>query len=176
MGLKGHKHTIILHLLILKIIHYILLSSFLINNSIIIASNSFSIMLSTQEESAIERALGQDPVLTKDTCQSDLQPLFLGAILYFKPTQWTLWLNDQTISPDQTDNILKIYKVTPSGVIIHLPTLSKKKFLIKPNQTFMPSLCKVIDGDHRIKIIEEKNSTLKKNQPIIARTNIFYTS
>ena len=78
--------------------------------------------------------------------------LFLSAILYFEPSQWTVWVNDKTYTAnDADDDLSKISNVTKDSAELELNHCLKKSTKVRANQTLMTSCRRVIDGDARIK-------------------------
>ena len=78
--------------------------------------------------------------------------LFLSAILYFEPSQWTVWVNDKTYTAnDADDDLLKISNVTKDSAELELNDCLKKSTKVRANQSLITSGRRVIDGDARIK-------------------------
>jgi hypothetical protein len=116
-----------------------------------------SIMLNSKEEKIIDHFLDSLKTTAPNEFEADInldsknqiQPLFLSAIIFFSKKNWTIWINDQAITTQQKSNFLKIHKVDYDHIVFSIPNFSKKKFFITPNQTFIPALEKVVNGDAR---------------------------
>lgn len=84
--------------------------------------------------------------------------IYLGAILYFNPSNWTVWINDQTFTFDNSeDNLLKILKVSNHLAVIELKNSSLKPIKLRPSQTLLArDGMQIVNGDAREKHSSEK--------------------
>jgi hypothetical protein len=102
------------------------------------------------EETLAEIVEMNDPDNLNITLVPDI--LFLSAILYFEPSQWTVWINDKTYTAsDADDDLLKVSNVTKDSIELELKDYLKKSTKVRANQSLVISGRRVIDGDARIK-------------------------
>jgi hypothetical protein len=74
--------------------------------------------------------------------------LYLSTILYFSPTDWTIWVNGVPISPDQEFQAFKVTQIGPDHVELLVPFSAQgmRPVRLGPNQTFVTKSGVVIEG------------------------------
>lgn len=133
---------------------------------------SASLMMSAKELNALNNlSSGHDPnqylewLDLGDNNETEIIPLlqgvdavYLGAILYFGPSNWTVWINDQTFTFDTNeDNLLKILKVSNHLAVIELKNSNLKPVKLRPSQTLLANNgMQIVNGDAREKQSAEK--------------------
>lgn len=87
-----------------------------------------------------------------------INAVYLGAILYFGPSNWTVWINDQTFTFETNeDNLLKILKVSNHLAVIELKNSNLKPVKLRPSQTLLAKDgMQIVNGDAREKQVSEK--------------------
>jgi hypothetical protein len=76
--------------------------------------------------------------------------IYLGAILYFSPSNWTVWINDQTFtSESKEDQLLRILKVSNHVAEIEIKNASFSSVKLRPSQTLIDG--RIVNGDAREK-------------------------
>ena len=73
----------------------------------------------------------------------------LGAILYYAPNDWTLWVRGERWTPDSTSEDLRILSVTPNEVVVAWredKDSEQKEITLKPNQMYQISTGKIISS------------------------------
>ncbi len=77
--------------------------------------------------------------------------LYLSTILYFSPTDWTIWVNGVPISPDQEFQSFKVTEITPSYVELLVPLSAQgmRPVRLGPNQTFIAKSGVIVEGHAR---------------------------
>lgn len=79
----------------------------------------------------------------------DASGIHLGAVMYYGPEDWTLWLQGTKWTPESSKPDLHIISVAPNEV--HLSWLRSAKALpqditLRPYQTFQISSGKIVEG------------------------------
>jgi hypothetical protein len=117
-----------------------------------------SLMLTPEEVSILQAIVPEDNGLLEVDEVTNLNPcvlpeiLFLSAILYFKPTHWTVWINDKTYTADDNeDSLIKLVKVTQHLVEFELKDYFKKMNKMRANQSLITLGRRIVDGDARVK-------------------------
>ena len=65
--------------------------------------------------------------------------IHLGAVMYYGPDDWTLWLQDKKWTPDTVSDDLRVLEVTSDEVRLAWrgkDAASEIEFVLKPNQSF----------------------------------------
>lgn len=82
-----------------------------------------------------------------------IDAIYLGAILYFSPSNWTIWINDQTFTNEnKEDSLLRILKVSNHVAEIEIKNASFNSVKLRPSQTLVTVDGRVVDGDAREKM------------------------
>ncbi len=128
-----------------------------------------SMMLSDDEKKRIERALQGETsqnILEKLTEQafnplnmrqeSLKEPVHMGAMIYVDKENWTVWLNDETISSNPVKRQDKappfgVGNIGPDGIEIiwsdrHSGQSVDRSFILRPNQSLVPQTETAIEG------------------------------
>ena len=109
-------------------------------------SESFSLMLSDDEQKMISSAMSRNKSPTEDalTCH------YLGGIVYSTPTNWTLWLNDQAHSSGSEIPGITILEVTNNRVNLKASdSKSKNGSWLEMGKTFCCDTGQTLAGDQR---------------------------
>ena len=73
--------------------------------------------------------------------------LYLGALFYQSPHEWTLWMNDNRITPEKTPSFICIQNITPHTVTLTwIHEGHSHKITLKPNQSYDPVTQKTREG------------------------------
>ena len=129
---------------------------FLFSASFAGESESFSIMLSQNEQNALAHALGLRKEELGDVYDqvSSLEKqdtiLFLSGIIYLTADKWALWLNDQVINNKNAFPGILLKDVEPDAVTFTING-EKKNITLKLNQSYSYGQKRVVDGDARLK-------------------------
>jgi hypothetical protein len=121
-----------------------------------------SLLFSDGEQRAIEVALGIRPASDLGEGIADavigfpdsmpawsIDRVQLSALIYVNAAEWTLWLGGTRVSPGDLPPYLSDLRVTPSYVdvsIIQRPGASPTPVRLRPNQTFLLSGQRIIEG------------------------------
>ena len=125
------------------------------------APKPFSLMLSSAEQTALQKALSHQPgskikslenALNFPDYSPDSQTFFLSAILYFSPEKWTIWINDQMITNLGQMEGVHLKCVLPDHIILQTFKDKTIDFSLKPNQSFIVQEERVVEGDRRLLI------------------------
>ena len=102
--------------------------------------------------------LGENNATEMPPMLQSVNAVYLGAILYFGPSNWTVWINDQTFTFETNeDNLLKILKVSHHLAVIELKNSNLKPVKLRPSQTLLvKDGMQIVNGDAR-----EKQSSAK---------------
>ena len=110
------------------------------------ASESFSLMLSDDEQKMISNAMGRNKNSTEDA----LICHYLGGIVYSTPTNWTIWLNDQAHSNGSEIPGITILEVTNNKVNLKASdSKSKNGSWLEMGKTFCCDTGQTLAGDQR---------------------------
>jgi hypothetical protein len=97
-------------------------------------------------------ALGQK----KDESSSDSDAietatLYLSTILYYGPSDWTVWVNGIAIRPGQEFQAFKLTDIQPNYVELMVPLSAQgmRPIRLSPNQTFVAKTGTVVEGPWR---------------------------
>jgi hypothetical protein len=107
---------------------------------------SFSLMLSDDEQKMISSAMSKNKNATEDalTCH------YLGGIVYSTPTNWTIWLNDQAHSNGSEIPGITILEVTNNRVNLKASdSKSKNGSWLEMGKTFCCDTGQTLAGDQR---------------------------
>jgi hypothetical protein len=74
--------------------------------------------------------------------------LYLSTIVYYGPTDWTIWVNGLPIGPKQDFQAFKITNINPNYVELLVPLSAEgmRPVRLSPNQTFIAKSGAVIEG------------------------------
>jgi hypothetical protein len=109
-------------------------------------SESFSLMLSDDEQKMISNAMSRNKSPTEDA----LVCHYLGGIVYSTPTNWTLWLNDQAYSSGSEIPGITILEVTNNKVNLKASdSKSKNGSWLEMGKTFCCDTGQTLAGDQR---------------------------
>lgn len=110
------------------------------------ASESFSLMLSDDEQKMISNAMSRNKSSTEDA----LICHYLGGIVYSTPTNWTIWLNDQAHSSGSEIPGVTILEVTNNRVNLKASdSKSKNGSWLEMGKTFCCDTGQTLAGDQR---------------------------
>ncbi|MBP9753051.1 MAG: hypothetical protein KBD31_04505 [Proteobacteria bacterium] len=95
--------------------------------------------------------------------QSSIHPqiFYLSTIVYCDKDHWTIWLNDEQITPSQAQHLNFNILVMPDCIKIKQIDSEKEAYTLKPHQTIDLKTGRIFCGD-----IREKLDKDEKNQPI----------
>ena len=102
---------------------------------------SSSLFFTVDETAAI------DALARKAGASSDIH---LGAVLYYGPDDWTVWLQNERWTPATSHNDLRIVKVAPGAVdLIWTPATDPAPHAIslQPYQTFRTGTGIIVEGE-----------------------------
>jgi hypothetical protein len=109
-----------------------------------------TLMFTIDELNEIQtHAVGVNPEdAEKEVSGIESATLYLSTILYFSPTDWTIWVNGVPISPDQEFKAFKVTQITPSYVELLIPLSAQgmRPIRLGPNQTFVTRSGIVVEG------------------------------
>ena len=117
--------------------------------------DSFSLMLSSEEQLQLQKALGLTPEREEGVPQNMIHlfppesDLFLSAILFLTPNQWTVWINNQPVSHKNSFPGILLRDVQREAIAFSLENVPHKIITLKPNQTYTQG--RVLEGDSRPK-------------------------
>lgn len=80
---------------------------------------------------------------------TDNGDLRLGAVFYYNPGDWTLWLQGQKITPATHRDDIQVLEVAPDYVRLRLAAasgLAAHEIILKPYQSYRLSTGDVLDG------------------------------
>ncbi len=108
-------------------------------------------MLKPEEQQALQQALGlkKPDTLSQDSETLKHINLFLSAIMFFHPDKWTLWINDQTVGPNNSFPGLLVKDVSADEIIISTEDSPQHLVSLKPNQSYVVHEGRVVEGDVR---------------------------
>ncbi len=115
-----------------------------------------TLMMPLDEMIAVEDAISAGPLARLDDAE-DLAdpsrfrlrvPLYLSAIVWEGPGDWTIWINDRAFSPDDMIDLFDILDVGPRTVVLAIPwgEGGTREITMAPHQTFVPRLGGVVEG------------------------------
>ena len=114
-----------------------------------IRAENFSFMLSDAEQQALGPGDGWAEPANNDDKKEAQKVIFLSAILYLSPDKWALWLNDQVVHQLGRFQDVFIKSISSDHVVFKLGGNDDEEFLLKPNQSFIVTARKVVEGDKR---------------------------
>lgn len=128
-----------------------------------------SLMMTTKEVKTLNALVDNDVEKHKEWINLDnltdtepkaaqiIDAIYLGAILYFGPSNWTVWINDQTFTNEsKEDNLLRILKVSNYVAEIEIKNANFNSVKLRPSQTLVTVDGRVVDGDAREKPASSK--------------------
>ncbi len=107
---------------------------------------SFSLMLSDEEQTLIAKATGDHHFSSDETqiCH------YFSGIVYSSPKNWTLWINDKPYSYGSEVPGLNVVKVTSSKINLKSKNAkAKQSKWLTLNNTFCADTGKILSGDQR---------------------------
>lgn len=114
-----------------------------------------TLLLSLEEMVNIEAAIAAGP-LARATGPEDTDPtrfrlrqnLYVSAILYLGPGDWTVWVNGRAVSPEAPPDLFEVVEVGPSFVRLAVPwgEGGTRDILMRAHQTFVPRRGDVLEG------------------------------
>ncbi len=123
-----------------------------------------SLLVPEIEAQRIERALAERPPepvieepqpgdeevpLPRITGPQPVPNLFLGALIYVGPDNWSVWANDRAIASDRPDDEVAVTAISPDGVAVFwTPEGEPRGFsaTLRPNQTLEPRRNRLREG------------------------------
>ena len=75
--------------------------------------------------------------------------IHLGAVMYYGPGEWTLWLQGERWTPGTERADLHILDVTPDEVrlaVITAPETTSQEITLRPHQTYQIATGRIIEG------------------------------
>ena len=74
--------------------------------------------------------------------------LYLSTIIYHGPKDWTVWINDVPIGPNQDFQSFQVTEITPTHVDLLVPLSAQgmRPVRLSPNQTFIAKTGAVVEG------------------------------
>lgn len=78
----------------------------------------------------------------------DAPALYLGSILYYGPKDWTIWVNDVPVGPNQDFQTFQVTDISPRYVelLVPLSVQGMRPVRLEPNQTFITESGIVVEG------------------------------
>lgn len=135
-----------------------------------------------------EKAAGKEGDKFQNAIESERSHVYLASIIYFSPANWSVWINNQRITPEnngnggefyvksvQRDKVSLIWRLSVSkwralsgGKALEIPQVNQNdqvetQFDLKPNQTFILGNKNIVEGRAIIALLkkraeEEKNA------------------
>lgn len=100
-----------------------------------------SLFFSADEVQTIEQ-----PILKSLAASSAGQDVQLGAVFYYAPNDWVLWLQNQRWTPQTRQEGLRILEVAPDRVRLVLVD-DNKEITLRPHQTYLVASGRIVEGD-----------------------------
>lgn len=97
----------------------------------------YSMMLNKQERQTVQKL---------EQKNSPDHIIYLSGILHLNESQWTIWVNGQTISSEQPSKTFEVCKVKSDCIEI---AYKNQNFILKPNQTINLTNGQIFTGDKR---------------------------
>jgi len=115
-----------------------------------------TLMMPLEEMIAVEDAIAAGP-LARLEAQDDLEdptrfrlrtPLYVSAIVWQGPGDWTVWINGRAFRPGDAIDLFEILDVGPQSVLLAIPwgEGGTREVPLAPHQTFVPRLGGVVEG------------------------------
>ena len=116
-----------------------------------------TLMLSLEDMLRIEHAIAAGPRARRNETTDDgadaarfrlRTPLYLSGVIYDGPRSWTIWINDQAITPQTDLTEFQIVAVGPNMVQLAIPWGAEgtRDVRLYPHQTFLPFAATVVEG------------------------------
>jgi hypothetical protein len=83
----------------------------------------------------------------RNSSQSDIH---LGAVMYYGPGNWTLWLQGERWTPETVKADLHVLDVQPDAVRLTLtatPDMTTREITLRPHQTYRIATGQVVEGE-----------------------------
>lgn len=116
-----------------------------------------TLLLSLEEMVNIESAIAAGP-LARLSGAEDADParfrlrqnLYVSAILYMGPGDWTVWINGRAISPEAPAEVFEVIDVGPGFVRLAVPwgEGGTRDVMMRAHQTFVPRRGDVLEGQY----------------------------
>lgn len=116
-----------------------------------------TLLLSLEEMVNVESAIAAGP-LARLTGAEETDPtrfrlrqnLYVSAILYMGPGDWTVWVNGQPVAPDAPAELFEVIDVGPGYVRLAVPwgEGGTRDVLMRTHQTFVPRRGDVLEGKY----------------------------
>jgi hypothetical protein len=97
------------------------------------AAETISLFFNEKEIAAIEEELRKPPE------PEDEDVLTLGAVLYYGPHDWTVWIRDEKWTPETDRPNLRIVEVTPVNVslsVVAAEGMPPRTIVLRPYQSY----------------------------------------
>ena len=80
-----------------------------------------------------------------------LQKLYLAALIYTNPSEWSVWVNGQVIRPENSLSLdpWQLLEVTANAVKFVMHSQKSKVITLKTNETYDPQKDLISSGDRR---------------------------
>lgn len=114
-----------------------------------------TLLLGLEEMVNIETAIAAGP-LARQGMQEETDPtrfrlrdnLYVSAILYLGPAEWTVWINGRAIEPGAPADLFDVIEVGPTHVRLAVPWGQEgtRDVLMRAHQTFVPRRGDVLEG------------------------------
>jgi hypothetical protein len=108
-----------------------------------------SFFFTPQETQAIEALFAPSPS-HPPPADNGVGDLHLGAVLYYGPRDWVLWLQGARWTPDTRRDGLRVVDVTPAGHVrlslAAAPDAPPREITLKPYQTYQSESGAVVEG------------------------------
>ena len=115
-----------------------------------------TLMLSLEDMINVEDAISNGPLARLDgpedlTDPSRFRlrvPLYVSAIVWQGPGDWTVWINDTAFTPNDMIDLFDILDVGPQTVVLAIPwgEGGTREISMSPHQTFVPRLGGIVEG------------------------------
>ncbi len=114
-----------------------------------------TLLLSLEEMVNIEAAIADGPLARTPRDQEDdparfrlRDNLYVSAIVYAGPQDWTVWINGRPLSPGTPSGIFEVLEVGPTHVRVAVPwgEGGTRTVMLRSHQTFVPRRGDVLEG------------------------------
>ena len=107
-----------------------------------LAASLASLFFSPAEMATIDGLARRAPAVAGD------KNIRLGAVFYYGPHEWSLWLQGKMWTPQTDQPDLHVIEVQPNAVrfSLTLPDSAAREFTLKPYQTYRPVTDDVTEG------------------------------
>lgn len=100
------------------------------------ATAQASLFFSPEETQAIETLVQAETRKAEQRASPAQEDISLGAILYYGPQNWKIWLQGEFWTPETRHHGLRVLKVSPDRVTLKIALDPPVKITLKPNQTW----------------------------------------